>query len=185
MSSNPQYAQIQALVMAACPKYLLDGTTITDPAWYSLGTLYPAIDKALKAGKTVQQIAAAIENIVRQIGWVHATGEYGATNLLDALGLLKKSTKATTLRWLSPAEAKSLASNGANIDNAKRGEAFNGVDGVVVRLDAGATPDRPDANYVAARDLLFKTYTLAPAPAPAPGPTDPTGGQPTGGPGIG
>jgi hypothetical protein len=66
--------------------------------------------------------------------------------------------------------------SGANADNAKRGEAFLGVDGKVVRLAPGDTPGYPGAAYVAARDLLFKTYPYT-APVP-PGPDAPpaTGG---------
>lgn len=165
--------QIIAIVSAAVPKFsIATGVPLMDPAYYSLGILPPAIDKALAAGKTVQQIASAIESMVRAEGWVRATGEFSDTDLLASLGLIGSKPKPGR----SAAEIKADASNGANIWEAQNGSTFVAVDGHVCR------PGDPD--HAAQVALLVATYPPTPAVAPAPGPTGP-GGSPTGGPGIG
>jgi hypothetical protein len=50
-----------------------------------------------------------------------------------------------------------------NSDNAKRGAPFTDVNGKVVSLATGATPQNPDAAYVTSRDLLFKTHPYTPS----------------------
>jgi len=168
------YAQVVALLIKLAPKYAdFNGTIQTDPAYYSLGILYAEISRAAKAGKTVQEIASAIANMVRQEGWVRATGEFSDADLQTALGLdpKKKGPKSP----MTPAAAKALASNGANINEANNGGAFSAVDGHVVRIE--------DADHDAQVKLLNDTYPATPD-APAKPPVDP-GPGPFGSPGIG
>ena len=165
--------QIIAIVSKACPKTQLDGTVITDPAAYSLGILQPAINRALKAGKTVQQIAAVLSGMVQKGGWVHSTGEFSDTDLLDGLGLLKTPDQRPAP---SQSDADANADNGANQDEATNRHGFSDYDGVNHHVE--------DADYETARATYLAAYLVrhpAVAPVPAPVPvlgtdtTNPTG----------
>lgn len=164
------YDPIVNILINTAPKTTLDGNPITDPTQYELGTLTDSIDKAVRAGKTPQQIADAIAAMVRQGGWTHATGEYADQDLLEALGL-KKASGGSSRKVLTPAEIKEQASNGANRNEAENGNVFFGYDGKNHRIE--------DADYEAQRAaFLAVPYTPPVPPTNAPGDTTPTGGFP-------
>jgi hypothetical protein len=173
--SQEQTAQIVAFLVAEAPKTKTTGETITDPAYYSLGILQPAIDRALAAGKTPRQIASAIANMVHKEGWVRATGEFSDTELMDQLSLSTPGgQKGKGRPKMTDAEIKAEAGNGANVYEATARHAFFGVDGVVHRIE--------DKDYLTARTALLAAF---PAVPDAPKPPE-TGGTPgTGLPGIG
>jgi hypothetical protein len=155
-----QTDQIIAIASAACPKTTLDGAAITDPAAYSLGILQPAINKALKAGKTPQRIAAVLVNMVQREGWVHATGEFSDTDLLDGLGMIASTATPGQAPTPSAADILANASNGANIAEAQASCGFYGFDGIKHGID--------DPDYAAARTAFLGdrqvTGTLPPDP---------------------
>lgn len=100
--------QITILALTACPKYKDDGSKQTDPAFYNLGVIATGgvIAQALRAGKTAEQIAAAVIKRFKSyktldiapgpggpggqsygLAWNLGTQEFSDTAIATALGL--------------------------------------------------------------------------------------------------
>jgi hypothetical protein len=162
------------------------GAVISHAGWTG-GELAPAITAAFNHGATVDQMVGFFKARFAPLAASGGNGLVWARGLQeDVYGdfvMAFKQPKAGPPPPPTKAQIDAEAGNGANLDNAKRGEAFTGADGLHYRLGPGGTPDKPDAIYIAARIALFAAYPNTPTPAPAPPPTGTTG--PTGGPGIG
>jgi hypothetical protein len=186
MSSNPTPTIQDVLdrLNIVCPCFNVNTGAVKTMTY--LGTAGAAVDKAIRNGQKLEDIVRAVASVINNepttdvlggkfdhtLGWERAGGEQGYNNVSSALGL---NVPAGTPTGKPKATTADISGYG-NRYNASHGDAFLNLDGVTRRLAPGATPQSPDAAYVADRDALLAKYPLdqtgpqAPAVTPWGGP---------------